>query len=390
MPTEPSPLTDDFLDALTQVSRPIAEACGLPSAAYTSEAFARHERDHVLARTWTCIGVGAQVPEPGDLRPVEIFGLPLLLLRDLAGEVKVFHNVCSHRGVELVAEPGRVKKMIVCPYHSWCYGLDGGLRATPKIGGPGHNTCDGFDPSRHGLRPVRVAVWFDVVFVNLSGDGPDFADYIAPLAERWREFDPAQLRHGGPDSSLRFDLNCNWKLAVENYCESYHLPWVHPSLNAYSRLEDHDNIELEGHFAGQDSKVYVPRLSDDGLAFPRFPSLSEYWRTGAEYIALFPNVLLGIHADHFFAVCLEPVSATRTIERFEIYYVGEEPLGDSYAQLRAANARAWQVVFAEDQGIVERMQRGRASPAFKGGVFSPVMDGPTHCFHKWNAAALAR
>ena len=86
---------------------------------------------------------------------------------------------------------------------------------------------------------------------------------------------------------------------------------------------------------------------------------------------------------------LEPVSASRTLEHFEIYYVGDEPLGDNYAALRAANSRSWRSVFNEDQDIVERLQRGRASPAFQGGVFSPVMDGPTHCFHKWAARGLA-
>ena len=105
-----------------------------------------------------------------------------LLLRDLEGHIRVFHNVCSHRGVELVTQPTTVKKTITCPYHSWCYGLDGGLRATPSIGGPGRNTCEGFDKARHGLKPVRSAVWFDVVFVNLSGDAAPFEDYIAPLA----------------------------------------------------------------------------------------------------------------------------------------------------------------------------------------------------------------
>ncbi len=109
---------------------------------------------------------------------------------------------------------------------------------------------------------------------------------------------------------------------------------------------------------------------------------------GAEYIALFPNVMLGIHADHMFAVYLEPVSANRTREHFEIYYVGDEPLGDGYAALRAANGRGWRSVFNEDQDIVERLQRGRASPAFQGGVFSPAMDRPTHCFHIWAARGL--
>lgn len=375
--------------AFERVGRPIGEARGLPSEAYTSEAFARFERDRLLAETWMCVGVGQHVPNPGDLRPVTILGLPLLLLRDRAGEIRVFHNVCSHRGVELVAAPCNVKRRICCPYHSWTYDLDGSLLATPSVGGPGRNDCPGFERARHGLKAVRSAVWADVVFVNLSGEAPPFEDYIAPVAERWRDFDLGLIRHGGADSSLRFDVACNWKLAVENYCEAYHLPWVHPGLNSYSRLEDHYDIAEERLYAGQGSRVFATRLSADGAGFPRFPGLPEKWRQGAEYIALFPNVLLGIHADHFYAVYLEPVSADRTVEHFEIYYVGEAPLGADYAELRAANSRGWRDIFNEDQDIVERMQRGRASPAFEGGVFSPAMDGPTHCFHKWAARGLA-
>ena len=93
-------------------------------------------------------------------------------------------------------------------------------------------------------------------------------------------------------------------------------------------------------------------------------------------------------ADHFFTVVVQPLGAGRTREHFEIYYVGETALADELAEQRAANAAQWRVVFEEDRGVVEGMQRGRASPAFRGGAFSPVMDGPTHCFHKWMARAL--
>ena len=385
MPTA-LPLTES---QLAGVQRPIAEASGLPNAAYVSDSYMRFERDQVLGRTWTCIGHGRDVANPGDAVPVNLLGLPLLLLRDHEGRIKVFHNVCSHRGMELVSRPCSLRTVLRCPYHSWAYDLDGQLRATPHIGGPGRNACEGFDRARHGLKPVRTAVWLDMVFVNLSGDAPSFEAHAAPLAARWKDFDTSRIRHGGPDSSLRIAVNCNWKLAVENYCESYHLPWVHPGLNSYSRLEDHYNIEADGHYAGQGSLVYTPVLVEGGPAFPRFPDLPEKWATGAEYIALFPNVLLGIHADHFFAMRLEPIAPDRTVEHLDLYYVGDEPLGEDYAAMRAANTRAWRTVFEEDIGVVEGMQRGRASPAFAGGVFSPVMDGPTHCFHRWVAARLA-
>ena len=139
-------------DALGRVDRPIVDANGLPNEFYTSEDFARFERDHLLAKTWICIGVGHHVPGPGDVRPVKILGLPLLLLRDLNGDIKVFHNVCSHRGAELVSNPGTVKRTVVCPYHSWCYGLDGSLRATPSIGGPG-------GAGQCGFHSVRARMW---------------------------------------------------------------------------------------------------------------------------------------------------------------------------------------------------------------------------------------
>src|SRR3546814_3096292 len=93
-------------------------------------------------------------------------------------------------------------------------------------------------------------------------------------------------------------------------------------------------------------------------------------------------------SDLFFTVVLEPLGADRTREHVEIYYFDGAALGDDFAELRANNARQWQAVFEEDRGVVEGMQAGRASPGFTGGVFSPVLDEPTHCFHQWMATAL--
>src|SRR3546814_7976623 len=106
---------------------------------------------------------------------------------------------------------------------------------------------------------------------------PTFADFIAPIAQRWADFDFTRLRHGGADSSFSIEVGCNWKLAVENYCEAYHLPWIHPALNSYSRLEDHYNIAIEGRLAGQGSTAYRPSLSADGRQFPAHPGLPARW-----------------------------------------------------------------------------------------------------------------
>lgn len=368
---------------LTTVRREIARANGLPNAHYTDPATIAAENEAVLARQWAGLDVASAVPEPGDAKPLSFLGNPLLLLRDREGVVRVFQNICRHRGMILVEEPRKIEGALRCPYHSWCYGLDGRLVATPHVGGPGQNSHPDMDRTTLGLIEVRSHVWRDVVFVNLSGDAAPFEDIHADLIARWAEFDQP-MYHGGPDSTFTLEVQTNWKLAVENYCESYHLPWVHPGLNSYSRLEDHYHIEEPGLFSGQGTLVYRQLEGENGAKFPDFDGLSDKWDTAAEYIAAYPNVLLGVHRDHAFAIILLPVSQDRTVEHVHLYY----PTPDTDEMLRSKNSHLWKQVFEEDVFVVEGMQRGRHAEGFDGGRFSPAMDGPTHLFHDWVAQRL--
>lgn len=374
------------ISLLHKVQKPIAEANGLPNPHYIDRDVHALENEHLLKRQWAGIGFGKDIPHAGDAMPINFAGSPLLAVRGQKGEVRVFHNVCRHRGMQLVAERANLGKVIRCPYHSWCYDLDGQLRASPHVGGPGHNIHESIKRDELGLCEVPSAVWRDVIFVNLAGNAPKFPDYAAEVIARWQEFE-APLYHGGVDSGFEISVESNWKLAVENYCESYHLPWVHPGLNSYSRLEDHYHIEQAECFSGQGSWVYR-QLENNGKKFVDFPNLSEKWDKSAEYIALFPNVLLGVHRDHAFAIVLESQGVARTLERIELYYADPEMLKEDYAELRQKNASLWKLVFHEDVHVVEGMQKGRYCEAFDGGKFSPIMDSPTHLFHRWVAARL--
>ena len=237
------------------VERPIGEATGLANRAYTSPEFFRLERDRLFAPSWACLGHAADVPRAGDLRPVRLLGVPLLMARAAGGAVRVFHNVCSHRGNELVWEPCRVKGAIRCPYHAWTYDLEGRLTGTPNIGGFGVHEAEGFDRAAHGLRAVRSAVWLDLVFVNLTGDAEPFEAWIRPLAQRFERLGGAgyerRLHPATTHGEFRFDVRANWKLAVENNLDAAHLPWIHPSLNRQSPLEDHYCFLDHPRFAGQ-------------------------------------------------------------------------------------------------------------------------------------------
>ncbi len=373
---------------LDAVRKPLAQAQGMPNAAYDDPALFEVERDHILGKTWAGLAFASELPQKGYAKPVDFMGLPLLLMRNKSGEINVFHNVCSHRGMILFTEETEIVGAVRCPYHSWTYDLDGHLKGTPHIGGVGVHKVEGFECSKHNLRCVRSAQWNGIVFINLSDDAPDFADFIAPLEARWEAFTGKgglqQLRVAPSGGSLELTIKANWKLAVENYCEAYHLPWVHPGLNSYSPLDQHYNIVLNQDMSGQGSLNYS-FAAEAGAALPQFADWPQDKIRHAEYISLYPNVLLGVQADHFFSIILQPQANNLTLEKLELTYVGDEACSETYAQTREAVLAGWRVVFEEDIFAVEGMQNGRKSPAFEGGVFSPILDDPTHHFHCWVA-----
>lgn len=392
--THPRPQPEQINIAVESVLQPIEKASGLPNEAYTSDSFIAHERDHVLGASWAGLWFASDLPRKGQVKPVDFMGLPLVIVRTKNDEIKVFHNVCSHRGMILVKEETQIQGALRCPYHSWSYNLDGELKGTPHLGGIGQQKSEGFNHCDHGLKPVRSEVLMDVIFINLSGDAEDFNQYVKPLTNRWQTFlgntGLDRMRSNPEIDSMEIEIRANWKLAVENYCESYHLPWIHPELNTYSRLEDHYHIMVGDNFGGQGSYAYSLSSESGAVGLPRFPEWPEDKLKEAEYVAFYPNVLLGIQADHTFVMIIEPIAFDKSLEHVRLYYVGDEIISDEHGLLdsRKANREAWRAVFAEDIEPVEGMQKGRLSPAYQGGVFSPVMDNPTHHFHQWVARKL--
>ena len=371
-------------EALNAAAAEIGKANGIPNWFYANADSLEAEKEALFAAGWAGIGFEKDVAENGCVFPVSFLGEPLFIARDNAGEIRVFQNVCRHRGAILVEEARKTTGLVRCPYHAWCYSLRGELKQTPHAGGPDIHQHEAIDKSRLGLIEIRSHVFLGVVFINLSGETAPFEDHFAAMLERWQEFD-RPVHHGGPDSQFQLSLKTNWKLAIENYCESYHLPFVHPGLNSYSRLEDHEDILGEGPWAGQLTRVYDAQLDPNGRCFPPFSGLSERWQNNAEYLALYPNVLLGVHKDHSFAIVVEPASNERTIEHVAIFYASPETQNQEWAAMRERNAQLWKEVFLEDVGVVESMQKGRNASRFDGGHFSPVMDRATHHFHRWVA-----
>ena len=203
-------------------------ARGLPNEAFTSPDFLALERKHLFSRTWVFAGVLSDVPNPGDVKPVNAAGHPLFMATDQHGKTRVFHNVCPHRGTRLIIEDMTKARALTCPYHAWSFTLEGDLQGRPHFHGP-----DNHDRGRNAtdvcLFEARSAIWNDWVFVNLDGEAPAFEIYMGPVMAQYQDWNLGSFRLG---AYKPYTFNCNWKLALENFFDNYHVFKLHPALHA--------------------------------------------------------------------------------------------------------------------------------------------------------------
>lgn len=356
-------------------------ARGLPRSAFTDEAFFRLECERLFPRQWIFVGHAHDIPAPGDVMPVTVAGVPVILVRARNGEVNAFHNTCRHRGRKLVDEVCRNRQLLVCPYHRWAYGLDGSLRATPHFGGYQKSSAPGFDRNEFSLKLVRAVQWHDWLLVNLDGQPAPFEEQVTPIVRRVMDwdfraegYDLTNLRHVG---TIEFgEIRGNWKIVVENFIEPYHVPFVHSDSCAGQPLEAHFAIS-DGRLVGSAASIEGSRAAVS-LEEQEAAAAREQLDSSALYLVLFPNFALGFYGDSVISILTVPLAADRTRERFDLYvwdYV--EPTPETIEGWMDLNRR----INAEDIGMIEAMQEGLASPVMdEGAVISPHWE---HCIQQF-------
>ena len=364
-------------EALAAFEAPGPVACGLPAAAYTSEAFFALENKRIFSASWVFAGLAHELARAGDVMPVTVAGRPVLLVRDAEHQIRAFHNVCRHRCLKLVGAPGNAGRAIRCPYHSWTYGLDGALHVAPYFGGREPRAVPvGFDRTEHGLVPVRSGTWHDWIFVDLSGTAPPLEDFVAPLRRRLDGIDLARMHH---IVTIDFGVvSANWKLLMENFIEPYHVQFVH-STTTEQPLTDHYTV-IE---PGVNEPGCLGCAVDVSVDAKRRDTLS----ADSRFLTLFPNFVLGLYLPDQIGVHLDvPLAPGRTLQRRAIYGLGPEPAPPERAERLA---RLWRDVHREDHAICERLQQGRASEvATGGGVLSPVWEDAVRSFQELVARRL--
>jgi phenylpropionate dioxygenase-like ring-hydroxylating dioxygenase large terminal subunit len=368
---------EDFLSRseIEALYRPVEEATGLPGRAYGPEFYALEQR-RLFPRVWCPVGFASDVPDPGDTMPVDLAGWPLVLVRSRDREIRAFHNICRHRGMRVVIEPGRRTPALVCPWHTWAYDLEGRLLGRPQFAGEGASVDNPGARERLPLKPVRVGRWVDLVFVNIDGNAPPFEEHIRPLAEFVSSYDLSRVRRA---DGWSLEYPGNWKVSVEGAIEDYHLPYVHPQIMKGVRQANARTHAVPGCFmATSAARDAGDRTEATTTAFAA--GLPPLLRPGAEartqFIGIFPTGMTQTRANHLLQGLLLPDGPERTRVVMNHYYAGEAATDPALQDARQALLEEWKLVFEQDRPFVRGVHENyrRRDDAGIASCFSPFWD----------------
>ncbi len=346
---------------------PLEQARTIPSDWYFDPEIYAAECQSVFARTWQQVGRLDQLAEPGSFFTTELAGEPILVLRDQAGVLRAFFNVCRHRAARVMQEPaGKVSKLR-CRYHGWTYDLAGRLRGTPEFEG----VAD-FCREEQGLVPLSVETWGPLVWVRQQPAGMPLTQFLAPLPERTTALGIATLRFV---ERREYTLACNWKVFVDNYLDGgYHVNTVHPGLAGvldYSRYR----TEIAEHTSVQSSPMRQPdaKSDDTSAAAVRTGDMAYYWW-------VFPNFMVNIYEGMMDTNVVLPLGPDRCRVVFDFYFSDKGQPGD--AQFRKESIAVAHQIQLEDLTICEEVQKGLASRSFDTGRFSVRRELAGYHFHR--------
>ena len=177
-----------------------------------------------------------------------------------------------------------------------------------------------------------------------------------------------------------YDLGANYKLIGENFMEYYHLPWVHPELVKVSRMEDHYRFQGPGMYTGMTTSPVSSADNDVWLALPPHNGVSGSDLESGRFILAFPNMALSVLPNHVFVMILDPAEPGRTVERTHLMTHPDTVASPDSAPALEQLAKFWDHVNREDIAIVERVQRGVATPEYQGGRMCYRFEEPLHRF----------
>jgi len=344
----------------------------VPAKAYYDPDWFELERQAVFLRTWFPAGHVCEVPESGSFirREFEFARASLLIVRGKDGEIRAFHNVCTHRGTQLTQDSAGKRANFSCRYHMWTFGTDGRLLSAPDF------ERFGLKKEDCGLRQVACAVHAGLIFVNFDpAPRQTLLEFLGPLAEPMSHVPCANATCF---SEYAYEIDANWKLTYDNFQENYHLRFIHPvtgkatfdPANPFGypvAMELHDPHRTQTIWTNPNSAEQLTSTQRIGFGaamkslvrgdVPDNPS-------NRAYFALFPSFFMLGSSGNNFSHTVYPIGPEKSRGVIRLYWIND----DLTAGTRFAREYAMAVtrdVHSEDISVIEAGQRGLSSGALE-------------------------
>ena len=291
----------------------------LPVEAYTSQDWFDREQAAIFSKTWAYAGFAEDVKEPGQYITVQAGLNNIFIVMGRDHRLRAFHNICRHRGTQLIRAVGKTQKALTCPYHDWTYDLEGKLISVPNK----EREFPGLDMSCHGLKKASVDLWRGMLWVHPQPDAGSIMEWFGEIEPRLGPHQVDQLPEYA-EARTTYEIKANWKIVVENYIDVYHLAHLHSGT-----LAMYDHAKAKFGFAGPHYAFWEPLAADYAADVEKnapTPLVIPKEQAGTWVPMLFPGIGLAESESDWTTYIVKPLAPDLT--RIE-------------NRVRVANASAW-------------------------------------------------
>ena len=356
------------------VNPDITKAETLPASFYRDAKIFEQMKEDIFVKSWQFIGDSPSlVPIDGFAHPFSYMENylhePMVLVRDKESKIRCMTNVCTHRGNLIAHNAGNVSRGLSCMYHGRRWNLEGQFKHMPEF-----QEAQDFPRPCDNLHQFKLEEWGPFLFTALDPE-VDFS-VIREFLEKYIGFFPMNEFKKDTISSKDYLVNCHWSLYCDNYLEGFHIPFVHPDLNA---ALDYDTYTTELFEYGTLQIGYADGAEETFDLPEPHPCFGK--KVAAFYFWIFPNIMMNFYPWGLSINIVKPISPSKTKVSFISYLHGEN-------RFEGAASAAIDKVEREDEFVVEGVHKGLQSRFYKAGRFSPSREQGVHHFHRMLAERL--
>jgi len=402
--------------------QPEIKGHSIPGYRYSSQEFYEKEWEQMWTKVWLLLGRADELPEPGDYQMEEVGPESIIMVRQQDMSIKAFYNVCQHRAARLVFNDLDSVDAFVCPYHGWRFEIDGTLtEARDAEDFPEGDPCGKLE-----LVEIKCETFAGFIWVNMDPESNTLQEYLGPVWDDWAGY---EIEGWKRYVAMTANSPVNWKVILDNFNESYHLPTVHPQTE--DRVEENYkwtqfDMAPEGHgrmwmrsgapsrsligtgksllnpalesqlnrwglkgedFAGREFETreaiqQAMREKGPERGYDHFENLRDHQLTDTYHYFIFPNFAVSVWADGFHFLRARPHATDPTQSVFDNWWYAPVPK-DNCEQVRTISGpldadiecehdvfnygdKSMGLLIDQDMGVTSGQQLGLRSRGFSG------------------------